>query len=650
MGSVLHHRGPDDEGYYAKGPAALGHRRLSIIDLDAGRQPIANEDETVWIVFNGEIYNFQVLRSDLISRGHRFRTHTDTEVIVHLYEEYGEKCVDRLSGMFAFAIWDETKKRLFIARDRCGQKPLFYYHKGGDFLFASELKGLIASGDVQRDIDFESVHHYLSLRFIPSPHTMLKGVRKLQPGHWLSFEHGKVTIQKYWGITFRNQLQLGEDEYIDRLRDSMTRAVTSHLMSDVPVGAFLSGGMDSSMIVALMAGTQSDPFKTFCVGVEQNDFNEQPYAREVAEYHKTDHVEEMVRPDLIALLPKMIYHLDEPSDPIAACMFHSSRLASRHVKVVLGGDGGDELFAGFDRYRGVGLIDYYAIIPTLIRRAVLGPIIDIIPDSFTYKSVAQKMRWVHQLSALPTKAERYAEATAFFRFNHAGKQQIFGDDIWRNICALQSSDIITKPYNEAEADNPIDRMLYADFQTRLPEHTLMLTDRMSMAHSLEARSPFLDHELVELLAAFPSRVKIRGKQLKYILRKLAEGYLPPSITRRDKQGFMFPVAYWFRNELYEFLKKFLSESKIVTDGMFKREAVLGLIEEHRRNKIDNHVRIWMLLNLEIWRRMYVDGNDLDTMAEDIDRCRRDSMGSAGGSGSSGSSVHSVKPEPVLDAC
>ena len=312
----------------------------------------------------------------------------------------------------------------------------------------------------------------------------------------------------------------------------------------------------------------------------------------------------------------MVWHLDEPSDPIAACMFHAAKLASEHVKVVLGGDGGDELFAGFDRYMGVGLIDYYNLIPALIRNKLLEPIIELIPDSFTYKSFSQKLRWINQLSKFQN-GERYAEATAFFRFNHDQKRMLFDDSLWKDLKDIQSSNIIVDQYNKPNAHDPIDKMLYADFMTRLSEHTLMLTDRMNMAHGLEARSPYLDHSLVELLATFPSNIKIRGKHLKYVFRQLAKDYLPPEIVKRDKQGFMFPVAYWFRNELYEFIKKFLLESRLVNEGLLKRERVLQLIEEHRQNRIDNHVRIWMLLNLEIWYRIYISKTEIESIEQEI---------------------------------
>jgi asparagine synthase (glutamine-hydrolysing) len=590
-------------------------RRLSIIDLDSGQQPISNEDGSIWIIFNGEIYNYQALRNELKDKGHVFKTYSDTEVIIHLYEEMGEKCVEELSGMFAIAIWEERKKKLFLARDRLGQKPLYYTQNGTTFIFASEVKAILAAREVEREIDLNSLHHYLSLRFIPSPETMFQSIQKLPPAHYLIYQNGSVTTTRYWSLSFREKLNYPESDLIEILGGKLKEVVESHLVSDVPVGAFLSGGMDSSMIVAMMNHVTTEQFRTFSIGVSEQDFNELPYARVVAEYYDTCHFEESVESNLIRLLPKMIWHMDEPSDPIAACMFHASKLASQHVKVVLGGDGGDEVFAGFDRYLGVNYIDRYNLIPGLIRQRMISPLLDAIPDSFTYKSLTQKLRWINQLSSLPSVGERYAEATMFFRFNQRDKQLLYSDALWHQVANLNSADVIVQQYNHANADDPIDRMLYTDFMTRLPEHSLMLTDRMTMAHSLEARSPFLDHKLVETLASFPSNMKIRNGELKYSLRRLAQAYLPKAITRREKQGFMFPIAYWFKSDLYDFVKRILLNSFFVKEGLFRRESVRKLLEDHRQNKVDNHVRLWMLLNLQIWHWLYIEQYDIPQVEE-----------------------------------
>jgi asparagine synthase (glutamine-hydrolysing) len=609
------HRGPDDEGVYARGPIGLGSRRLSIIDLPGGRQPIANEDATVWVVFNGEIYNYPALRRELEGRGHIFRTHSDTEVIVHLYEELGERCVQRLRGMFAFAVWDENEQKLLLARDRLGQKPLFYAQIGDELLFGSEIKAILAVDGQPRTLNYAAMHHYLSLRFVPAPQTMLAHVQKLPPAHTLVWQGGEAHIARYWDLSFADKLALDEDAFLDGLRTKLRDAVGSHLLSDVPVGAFLSGGLDSSMVVALLAQDLQRTPETFAVGVAEQDFNELPFAAEVARYHHTHHHEACVASNLLEALPQMIWHLDEPSDPIAACQYHAAALAAAHVKVVLGGDGGDELFAGFDRYAGLGYVNYYAAVPAVLRRTLVGPALARIPDSFAYKNRTQKLRWMHQLSLLSDTAERYAEATFFFRFNAAGKRALYGDALWDAVGGLNSADVIAQPFRNAPAGDVVDRMLYADYHTRLPEHSLMLTDRMTMAHSLELRSPLLDHELVEYLAAFPSQLKIRGGELKYILRRLAAEYLPRDIVRRDKQGFMFPIAYWFRHERYAQLRDLLLECHFVREGIFRREAVLRLLEEHRNGRSDHHVRLWMLLNLALWHQIYIQGTSVADAGE-----------------------------------
>lgn len=616
MANAISHRGPDDEGFYLKNGIGLGHRRLSIIDLDGGRQPLTNEDQTIWIVFNGEIYNYKSLRKELQANGHKFSTDTDTEVIIHLYEDLGVNCVDRLNGMFAFAIWDERSNKLFMARDRIGQKPLFYATNGRKFIFASEVKGILAEGSVNREIDFSAVHHYLSLRFIPAPQSMFMDIKKVPAGHYLTYHNGNIEIERYWDLYFSKKLKLKEEEYLECLDEQLMKTVESHLVSDVPVGSFLSGGMDTSMVVAMMGHILKNSFKTFSIGVKEQDYNELPYARIVSSRYGTEHIERIVSANLIQMSPKMIWFLDEPSDPIAACMFQAAKLASEHVKVVLGGDGGDELFAGFDRYAGMRLIDYYNFVPALVRNNLIAPIVNKIPDSFTYKSMPQKLRWMHRLSGF-NEGERYAEATSFFRFNHQEKESLFQQHIWNKLKDKYSNKIIIEQYDKHNAEDPIDKMLYADFMTRLAEHTLMLTDRMNMAHGVEARSPYLDHPLVELLATFPSNIKISNRKLKYILKRLGKNYLPDDIVRREKQGFMFPVAYWFKDELYKFLKLFFNNSQLINEDILKKEKVFGLIEEHRRSKVDNHVRIWMLLNIEIWYKLYIKQQTIESLEQEI---------------------------------
>jgi asparagine synthase (glutamine-hydrolysing) len=622
MLEAIAHRGPDDEGEYVAGPIALGNRRLSIIDVPGGRQPVSNEDGTVRVVFNGEIYNHRELHEALEARGHRFRTQSDTEVLVHLYEELGDRLVDRLRGMFAFAIWDDPARKLLLARDRLGQKPLFYTEREGGLVFASEIKGILAVDDIPRRTDYESLHHYLSLRFIPPPRTMFEGVRKLPPGHLLVFQDGESRIRSYWHLSFGSKTAASESELTAQLDNRLRDAVRSHLVSDVPVGALLSGGMDSSVVVAFASAATEQPLTTFSIGVREQDFDELPFARMVADRYRTTHIEERVDIDVIGVLPRIIWHMDEPSDPIAACQFASAELASRHVKVVLGGDGGDEMFGGFDRYLGLQHVEHYARIPAFVRQILIAPVLRRMPDSFAYKNVTQKLRWAHRLAGFTSAAERYAEATCFFRFSHAEKRQLFGGDLWARLHGLDSSRVIVDQFERADSNDLVDRMLYADYTTRLPEHSLMLTDRMAMAHGLELRSPLLDHELVEFMARVPSRMKIRRGALKYILRRVAASRLPARIVSRPKQGFMFPVAYWFKHRLSGFLTRFWQDARIVQEGLVRAPYIQQMLDEHRRGVADHHVRLWMLLNVEVWHRLYMERQSQAEIAQALRACLR----------------------------
>lgn len=604
MARVMVHRGPDEEGFYVNGNIGLGHRRLSIIDLEKGTQPISNEDVSVWIVFNGEIYNYRELRKEVEMKGHIFKTDTDTEVIVHLYEDYDTKCVDKLHGMFAFAIWDDKKKQLFLARDRLGQKPLFYTENNGSFLFASEIKSILQDKSVVVSLNKLALHNYLSLRFIPSPDTMFEGIKKLPPAHTLTYKDGQVQIERYWDLQYAPKLQMPEKDVIAQLKELLIETIRLHLVSDVPVGSFLSGGLDSSLIVAIMSQLLDAPVKTFSIGVKEGDFNELPYARVVANRYHTDHKELVVQPDLMKLLPEMIWHLDEPSDPIAACMYYAAKLASEHVKVTLGGDGGDELFAGFDRYVGYKLAGYYGRLPTALRRDLLDKLVTMVPDTFSYKNIGQKIRWLHSMS-FSTAGDRYASSTTFFRFNHGAKEALYTQELWMELGGIDSHRCIVEAFEKVEDRDPLDRMLYADIMTRLPEHSLMLTDRMTMAHGVESRSPLLDHKLAEFAASIPSHLKLNGRTLKYIQREVAKEFLPIEIVRREKHGFGFPMAYWLNGELREVVKTCLLSSELIKDGYFRREYISQMLEEHQAGKVDHHVRLWMLLNLDMWYRMYI---------------------------------------------
>jgi asparagine synthase (glutamine-hydrolysing) len=631
MNAALVHRGPDDQGSIVLGEAGLAMRRLAIIDLAHGHQPIANEDSTVFVVFNGEIYNHRELRRDLAARGHVFRTDSDTEVIVHLYEEKGERCVDDLRGMFAFAVWDTRRRKLLLARDRFGQKPLFWRYDGRRFLFGSEIKAILA-GDrqIRPEIDLRSLDEYLTFRFIASPKTLFQGVHKLPPAHLLVLDASEVElgeaqltkapgieVRRYWQLQYEPKRRMSEEDAIAETSERIRDAVESHMISDVPVGAFLSGGMDSSLVVALMSDILRErgagPLSTFAIGVEAQDFNELPFARTVAEHCHTQHYEEIVAPDMVQLLPRMVWHLDEPSDPIAACMWHSAALAARHVKVVLTGDGGDEIFAGYDRYFGFRWVNLYAALPEPVRRVLCGPAIYALPDKAGYKTLAQKARWVHELS-FHEGGRRYAQATAFFRFGQDGKGGLYTHAIASRLLGIDPKEAMVRGFEEAAASDDLDRMLAADIATRLPEHSLQLTDRMTMSKSLESRSPLLDHLLAEHVATLPANLKLRGKTLKYLLRKVAEGHLPKSILERPKQGFMFPLGYWMKGPLLPVVRHLLAHSALIEEGIFRRDTIEQLVAEHVADKADHHVRLWLILNVEMWYRMFVRGEALDDLA------------------------------------
>ncbi len=619
MAKVLVHRGPDDIGFYMDGSIGLGNRRLSIIDIENGHQPISNEDETIWIVFNGEIYNYRSLRERLVLRGHRFRTSSDTEVIVHLYEDEGAKCVDRLEGMFAFAIWDAPRERLFLARDRLGQKPLYYHHRPGLFVFASEIKAILETNAIDRALDRLAMHHYLSLRFVPPPHTMFRGIRKLPAAHSLMFEGNDISVQRYWELSYGPKLKISEADALATLDEVLGDAVESHLVADVPVGALLSGGLDSGLITALMCVRDKRRVSTFSVGVTEEDWSELPYARAVARRYGTDHHEVVVRPDLLEILPSLIWHLDEPSDPSAACKYLVARAAGEHVKVVLGGDGGDEMLGGYDRYVGNRFIRYYCLLPQHLRSQISRRLMAWVPDSFTYKSFAQKLRWLDQM-ATASEDQRYASSVNFFRFDEATKRRFYTPELAAQVSEVESIDYIASVFQSAPVDDLVDKMLYTDVMTQLPEHGCMIVDRTTMSFSLESRSPFLDRKVAEFCAALPPELKIRNHRLRYLERELARKYLPPEVVRRRKQGFGLPLGYWFKGPLGDVTADLFRDSSLAATGYFSRDGLLSVLEEHRQQGIDHSHRLWMLLNLEMWFRIFITKSGVETLSERSQHC------------------------------
>jgi asparagine synthase (glutamine-hydrolysing) len=624
MVEALTHRGPDDDGIEFLSGAVLGHRRLSIIDLEHGHQPMFDASGTLVTVYNGEIYNFLELRSRLANEGHEFRTHSDTEVLLALYREYGPGCVEHLEGMFAFAIWDEANRTLFMARDHMGQKPLFYCRHAGGIAFASEIKAFLQAGLVDPEPDHQALYHYISLRFLPGEATMFRGVSKLPAAHRLIWRDGDLRIERYWQMSFIDKLSGTEPELTDALEARLQDTVTAHTVSDVPVGTFLSGGIDSSLITAMMAKGTSESVPTFSIGVVEQDFNELPYARSVADQYGTEHHDEVVSANLVGLLPDMVWHLEEPADPFGVGVYLVSRLAAQHVKVVLSGDGGDELFAGYDRFAGSRYVDWLAIIPAIIRRSVAPTIIDWIPDTFTYKSLAQKLRWANEMS-LSRGGDRYADAMSFLRFTEDNKRRLFTESALADLGDLDSRDKILEHYDSEHAETPVDRMLYTDLMTRMPDHLLTIVDRMAMAHSLEVRPPLLEHRMVEFAARIPDAYKLKRARLKHILREVATRSLSDDLVNRKKQGFGFPLAHWMRSELRGVLEDALRTSRFVAAGVFDPGFIAGLIEEHVSGRRDHNFRLWIFLNLEIWHRRFIEGQSASELAEWLER-----MGPAAG--------------------
>ena len=619
----LVHRGPDDQGLFVDGCVGLGHRRLSIIDLKTGAQPITNEDRTVWIVFNGEIYNYRELRDDLIRQGHRFETETDTEVIVHLYEQHGDKSVTLLRGMFAFAIWDTKRKRLFAARDRLGQKPFFYFHRGSQLTFASEIKAILGANPSLLEMDVEALDQYLSLRIIAPPRTMFQSIRKLPPAHTLSFDNQTgLKIERYWDLQYEPKLSGSDNELTDELEARLIDCLKLHMVSDVPVGAFLSGGLDSTLLVALlMKHVASEPVQTFSVGLPYGEYNEAPYARMVAERYQTRHYEKTIAPSLVQTLPHLVWQLDEPSDPLAVCSYLIAGMAREHVKVVLGGDGGDELFGGYDRYYGNKYAGYYALVPEVIRQYGIGSLLRFLPDGKWYKSRGHQVKWLHQLSFLGEGA-RYARSLGYFYFDSALRHELYGADMRAITKTFDPERPIRDAFNRAHATDLVDRMLSADSQIRLPDHSVMILDRMTMAHGLEARSPFMDHEITEFAARLPVRLKVRGRSLRYIQMRLAERYLPEPLQRRPKQGFSSALPYMPKNEYRFLFRLFLADCHLSREGIFLQSTIDRLVQEHGEGKVDHGNRLWLLLNSEVWYRLYIERTTTEQLSEEISEAAR----------------------------
>lgn len=601
MLQVVRHRGPDDEGLYFDHNLGLGMRRLSIIDLAGGHQPIFNEDGSIVIVFNGEIYNYRELAPQLEARGHVLKTACDTEVIVHLYEDLGEACVHHLRGMFAFAIWDTRRRRLFIARDRLGIKPLYYTQAGGRLIFGSEIKAILQHPEVQARLDFEALGHYLSLKYVPAPRTMFAGISSLPPGHLLLCDAHGVTVQPYWDVSFlTSDNQRNEAAYAEQLEELLRESVKLRLRSDVPFGAFLSGGVDSSTVVALMSQFLDEPVKTFSVGFDSGgqEADELPYARLIAQQYRTEHREIIVTAqDFMDLAEKVLWHLDQPiADQATIATYMVSKLAAQHVKMVLTGEGGDELFAGYARYAGEQFSPLFQRIPAPAKSLALA----------LSAHVPGLRRPKIALYALCQANETNRLTNWFPLFNGDMKTALLSAELKRELNGASAEDVFAQYLARTNATTPLNRMLYVDTKLWLPDYLLLRGDKLSMAASLEARVPLLDHKLVEFAASLPAHLKLNRLARKYLLKQVSRTLVPDQIIRRKKEGFPIPIASWFRGQARSFMRDILSPTAIRQRGLFNLNYVNNLLDEHETGMADHSYLLWGLMSVELWHRLFID--------------------------------------------
>ena len=611
MSDAIVHRGPDDDGFYLNADASqrgvsvgLGMRRLSIIDLSTGKQPIHNEDQTVWVVLNGEIYNYPDLRREMEAKGHRFYTKSDTEAIVHAYEEYGEDVPKLLRGMFAFALWDQKEEKLLLARDRVGKKPLLYSINGTELVFASEFQAILRHPGVSRQVNLDAIAHYLSFMCVPAPVTAFVDVRKLEPGHILVWRRGEVKTRRYWSLNFKDKRQIEEREAGEQVVQLLRDAVLVRLMSDVPLGAFLSGGVDSSAVVALMSELCSERVKTFSIGFEEEEFNEISHARRIAERFGTDHHEFVVRPNAIEVLPILVRHYGEPyADSSAIPTYYLSKMTRQHVTVALNGDGGDECFAGYERYAAMRLASHYHRLPRSLREHVVERAIAAMPSAGSSRSTLSKARRFLEVMGRPV-GERYLRWTS--TITEELKAELCTRDFLAQTSSSSALDYV-QPWFEGNGEIEIvDRALMADTFNYLPNDLLVKVDIASMAVSLEARSPFLDHHLMEFAASLPARYKLRGLTTKYLLKHALKELLPSENLVRSKMGFGVPIGRWFRTELKSFLVETILSERADSRGLFNRGSIQRLVADHTEGRRDYAHQLWTLLMLELWHREFID--------------------------------------------
>jgi asparagine synthase (glutamine-hydrolysing) len=597
MADTLVHRGPDAEGIFTDGPIGLGHRRLSIIDLSGGAQPMATDDRSIVVAFNGEIYNFQELRDELVKKGYRFKTQSDTEVILYLYRERGEDCFRELRGMFAIALWDKVNRKLVLARDRVGKKPLFYTYDGRRVLFGSELKAILAVPGVPRELDLEAVSDYFSLLYVPAPKSIFRHIRKVKPGHYAVVSERGFREVEYWDLSFGGVENRSEQDWIEQLLARYRESVRIRLMSDVPLGAFLSGGVDSSSVVALMSELVGEPIITSSIGFREKEFDELEYARMIARQFATKHHEQVVEPDAAGILGKLAWHYDEPfADSSAVPTYYVSKVAREHVTVALSGDGGDEVFAGYRRYRlDMNENRLRSLLPAVVRRPVFGFL------SRLYPKADWAPRYLRGKATFESLACDHVEG--YFRSVSACrpevKTKLIHPDVQRELKGYDTQNLFRKYYERAQSDDPLSRIQYLDIKTYLPDDILVKVDRASMAHSLEVRAPLLDHKLMELAATMPSSLKLKGGEGKYILKRAFREKLPHDVLYRPKMGFAVPIGRWLRKELKEMASAVLLETQ--TEEIVDMKTVHTLWQEHQGGLRNRSTELWTLLMFRLWQ-------------------------------------------------
>jgi len=602
MAEKIYHRGPDVRGSKAFEGMSIGNARLSIIDLSVnGNQPMVNRSGNLWIVYNGEIYNFPGIKKDLESKGYKFNGHCDTEVVLKSYEEYGPDCLQMFNGMFAIAIWDDNKKELFLARDRIGIKPLYYYHKNGKFIFGSEIKCILEADCVQREVNLQSLYYYLGYEFVPAPNTMFKDIYKLRQGHYALFKNGKLKIEKYWDLKFSQKIQ-DEEEAADRIFETLENSVKKRLIADVPLGVFLSGGLDSSTVVGFTARNYGKKLNTFSIGYEDKTFSELPYAKAVSDYFGTEHNVLMIDPISPDDISHSLYHLDEPMTDLSSIPFYLiCKKAREQVKVCLSGEGGDEIFMGYDRFKAVKMDSYYRIFPRFFREKMVAPLIMKLPDRPQKKGAINILK-------------RFIEGTLYPAEAGAMRWQYFlRPEIEKNIFSqMAASNITFDPFDpiyyfsrSCNSDDPVDKDIFVDIKLTMTDSVLMKVDKMSMATSLEVRVPFLDHEVAELAMSMPSSLKLKGTMTKYIFRKALKKnqFLPDNIIYRGKQGYSLPVKNWLRTELRGYMEDLFASSPVIKEN-FNGQYIKQLIDEHVEMKHNHNHILWGLMNVALWYKRF----------------------------------------------